>query len=165
MSTSTHSGVVADRRTIATYRIVADSIQRWLAMLGFILCAVQIAFAASGFWGVVENPGDQAAGIAAFEPHFIMGKVLQYLALVLLVLGVLSRANWKSWAIPLVLAILLFVVQGVLVGLGFELGRWYGALHAFDGTIITAGFVWLWYDRWRHPLSHNGATTTTTARV
>ncbi|MEO6826546.1 MAG: hypothetical protein ABI255_02000 [Microbacteriaceae bacterium] len=142
---------------MATYRVAADVAERWLASIGIVLCAVQIAFAALGFWGATENPNDQAAGIAAFEPHAMNGAVLSYLAVVLFILGIVSRANVKAWLLPIIVAVLLFLVQGLLVGLGFEVSRWYGALHAFSGTAITAGFVWLAVDRWMHPLSRRNA--------
>lgn len=137
---------------VAGYRVTCDRLQRWGAVRGFVLCAVQIAFAALGFWQSSANAGDEAAGRAAFAPHAMTGEVLQYLAVLLLILGLVARSGRRSWVIPLVLAVLLFVVQGMLVGLGFGVSVWFGALHAFDGTIITAGFVWLAYDRWRRPL-------------
>jgi uncharacterized membrane protein YgdD (TMEM256/DUF423 family) len=81
------------------------------------------------------------------------GEVLQYLAVLLLILGLVARSGWKAWVIPLVLAVMLFTVQGILVGLGFDVNEWFGFLHAISGTVITAGFVWLMIDRWRHPLT------------
>jgi len=134
------------------YRVVADRVQAWGALLGVVLCAVQVAFAALGFWGAQEHPGDEAADRAAFDPHVVNGMILQYLAVVLLLLGIVTAVSWKVWVIPLALAILLFAVQGLLVGLGFEVGKWFGALHAFSGMAITAGFAWLMIDRFRRPL-------------
>lgn len=157
MTTSTSSGIPADTAMppatrVAPYRVAADIAQRWLSVAGFAICAIQVAFAALGFWGSQTNPGDESVGRAAFEPHAITGQVLQYLAVVLLILGLVAMSGWKAWVIPLVLAVLLFAVQGMLVGLGFGASPWFGALHAFDGMIITAGLVWLALDRFRHPL-------------
>lgn len=158
----THHHTGDDRllHPVATYRVVSDVAQRWFALLGVVLCALQIGFAALGFWSSQQNPGDEAAGRAAFAPHAFNGQLLEYLAVLLLILGLLSHANWKVWVIPLVAAVLLFVFQGMLVGLGFGVSVWFGFLHAINGTIITAGFVWLMIDRWRHPLAHPQAATT-----
>lgn len=145
-STPTHVGV----KRIAPARIVADGVERWLAVAGVALCAVQFAFAGLGFWATAT--GGESAGRAAFEPHAIDGQVLQWIAIALLVCGVIARANKKAWIIPLVIAVLLWAVQGMLVGLGFGVSTYFGALHAFDGTVISAGFVWLAYDRWQHRL-------------
>ncbi|MCX7521932.1 hypothetical protein OSC27_06515 [Microbacterium sp. STN6] len=153
MSTAIHSQATATpARTVAGYRVACDVAQRWLALLGVILCALQIGFAALGFWGAQLNGGSEKATRAAFAPHGMNGEVLQYLAVLLLILGLLAWSGWKTWVIPLVLAVMLFTVQGILVGLGFGVGPWFGFLHAIGGTVITAGFVWLTIDRWRHPL-------------
>lgn len=90
--------------------------------------------------------------MAAFEPHAINGMILYAVTIVLLVLGLLSRANWSVWLIPIVLFLLLYFVQGLLVGLGFGVSRWFGFLHAINGVIIIAGFGWLFGDRLRRPL-------------
>ncbi|MPV50611.1 hypothetical protein GCG21_11465 [Pseudactinotalea sp. HY160] len=137
---------------VAGYRSGFDTAQRWLALLGVVLCALQIGFAALGFWGAQAAGGGEDATRAAFAPHGELGTVLGYLALLVLVTGLLARSGWKSWVIPLVLAVLLFAVQGMLVGLGFEVSRWFGFVHALSGTVITAGFVWLMLDRFRAPL-------------
>ncbi|WP_033371785.1 hypothetical protein [Humibacter albus] len=155
MSTTTREGTarVQERDArVRPYRIVADRVQRIGAIVGMAVCAVQVAFAAYGFWLGTEHAGDEAADRAAFVPHAVTGQVLQYLAVLLLICGLIAWAGWKSWVIPLVLAVLLFVVQGMLVGLGFGVNPWFGALHAFDGMVITGGFVWLTIDRVRHPL-------------
>ncbi|SEB44929.1 Uncharacterized membrane protein YgdD, TMEM256/DUF423 family [Paramicrobacterium humi] len=137
---------------VAGWRVVCDRILQWVALLGLVLALLQVAFAALGFWGAEEKPGDQAWGMAAFEPHAIDGQVLYIVAAVMFILGLLSRANWKVWVIPLVLFILLYFVQGLLVGLGFGISRWFGFLHAVDGVLIIAGFAWVFFDRLRHPL-------------
>jgi len=137
---------------VAGWRVVCDQIFRWVALLGLILSLLQVAFAALGFWGAEEKPGDQDWGMAAFEPHAITGMILYGLAIVLLILGLLSRAGWQVWVIPIVLFLLLYFVQGLLVGLGFGVSRWFGFLHAVDGVLIIAGFGWLFGDRMRHPL-------------
>ncbi|PRZ42991.1 hypothetical protein CLV47_10345 [Antricoccus suffuscus] len=154
MNTAVLRGQKATAKAAPHYRVVADRVQAWGALLGVMLCAVQVALAALGFWGVEERPGNKEAGEAAFGPHAMNGTILQYLALALLILGIVTMVNWKVWAIPLVLAILLFAVQGLLVGLGFDVSKWFGALHALSGMVITAGFVWLTLDRFRHPLRH-----------
>ncbi|MBX3087757.1 MAG: hypothetical protein KF742_04675 [Cryobacterium sp.] len=148
-STSTAPG------TVAGWRITCDAIFKWVALLALICSLVQVALAALGFWGAEEKPGDQAWGMAAFEPHAIMGMVLYGLAALLFVLGILARSNWKVWLIPLVLFGLLYFVQGLLVGLGFEVSKWYGFLHALDGTLIIAALAWLYLDRLRHPLRNS----------
>lgn len=137
---------------IPGWRVVCDVIAKWVALLGLILALLQVPFAALGFWGGLEKPGDEAWGRAAFDWHTLNANVLYGVAIVLFILGLLSRANWKSWVIPLVLFTLLYFVQGLLVGLGFGLSKWYGFLHAFDGVIIIIGFAWLYFDRLRHPL-------------
>lgn len=152
MNTAVLHGRRASAKAVPHYRVVADRMQAWGALLGVVLCAVQVALAALGFWGVEEHPGNKEADEAAFSPHAMNGTILQYLALALLILGIVTAVNWKVWVIPLVLAILLFAVQGLLVGLGFGVSKWFGALHAFSGMAITAGFVWLMLDRFRHPL-------------
>ncbi len=153
MSTTTHERMpLAATKPMAGYRVVCDATQKWLALVGVILCSLQIGFAALGFWGGVLSGGGETATREAFQPHTINGTVLQYLAVLLLILGLLAWSGWKGWVIPLVAAVLLFAVQGMLVGLGFEVSMWFGFLHAVSGTIITAGFVWLMIDRWRHPL-------------
>lgn len=137
---------------VAGWRVTFDVIQKWVALLGLLLSLLQVAFAALGFWGAEEKPGDQAWGMEAFGLHATNGMILYTIAAVLFVLGLLALSGWKAWVIPLVLFLLLFFVQGILVGLGFGESRWYGFLHALDGTLIIAGFAWLYFDRLRHPL-------------
>jgi hypothetical protein len=139
-------------KSIAGWRVVFDRLVLIGAIIGVVTCACQVAFAAYGFWVLALNPGDEQAAMSAFEMHATTGMILSYLAIALLIFGLLSRASWKSWAIPLVLAILLWGVQGMLVGLGFSVSPWYGALHAFSGMTIAGGFVWLTVNRSRHPL-------------
>jgi uncharacterized membrane protein YgdD (TMEM256/DUF423 family) len=150
--TSTEPTTASTARPVAGWRVVCDSIFRWLALLGLVLSLLQVAFAALGFWGAEEKPGDQAWGMAAFEPHAINGMVLYAIAALLFVLGLLAMSGWKSWVIPLILFALLYFVQGLLVGLGFEVSKWYGFLHALDGVLFIVGFGWLWMDRMRHRL-------------
>lgn len=133
-------------------RIVADNAEFWLAVLGVVACVFQVALAALGFWGANAAGGTESATRAAFEPHGVLGQVLQYGAILTLIAGIVSRANKKTWILPAVLVILLWVVQGLLVGLGFEVNILFGGLHALDGMVITALFLWLAYDRRRHPL-------------
>jgi len=137
---------------VAGWRVTFDVIQKWVALLGLLLSLLQVAFAALGFWGAEEKPGDQAWGMEAFGLHATNGMILYTIAAVLFVLGLLALSGWKAWVIPLVLFLLLFFVQGILVGLGFGVSRWYGFLHALDGTLIIAGFAWLYFDRLRRPL-------------
>ncbi|HET7388055.1 MAG TPA: hypothetical protein VFJ19_15475 [Nocardioidaceae bacterium] len=137
---------------ISRVRVGADVAQRWLSGLGLVLCALQVAFAALGFWGGYNNGGSRQATESAFEAHAINGQILGVIAVLLLIAGLVSRANHKAWAIPLVLAILLWAVQGLLVGLAFDSGRYFGFLHALDGMVITALFAWLLYDRVQHRL-------------
>ncbi|WP_417564632.1 hypothetical protein [Microbacterium sp.] len=137
---------------VAGWRVIFDKLELIGAIIGAVLCALQVAFAAYGFWIVATGAGGEAAGREAFGMHVMNGTVLSYLAVALLICGLLARAGWKGWVIPLVIAVLLFAVQGPLVGLGFGVSPWFGALHAFDGMIVTAGFVWLLVDRAAHPL-------------
>ncbi|WP_166982179.1 hypothetical protein [Paramicrobacterium fandaimingii] len=146
-----HSPKTAERQ-IAPWRIAIDRVYQWVALLGLVLALLQVAFAALGFWGAEEKPGDQAWGMAAFEPHTINGMVLYAVAAVLFILGLLSRANWKVWVVPLVLFVLLYGVQGMLVGLGFGVSKWFGFLHALNGTVIIAGFAWIYLNRVWRPL-------------
>lgn len=160
MSTTATTPDIPDRRktrTVGLVRTIADVAQRWLAVVGVALCALQIALAGLGYWTEVRTGVSEAAGRAAFAPHALNGQVLQWLAVALLVAGVIARANLRSWLIPLMLAILLWVVQGLLVGLGFGVSPAFGLLHALDGTLITAGLVWLAYDRWQHPIGRTSA--------
>lgn len=138
---------------VARFRTVADVAQRWLATLGVVLCAVQIGLAALGFWGANLHPGNETADRAAFAPHAMMGSVLQWLAIVLLILGLLAMANWKGWVLPLIAGVLLWLAQGMLVGLGFSVSIWFGFAHAVSGTVITAALVWLMVNRWQHHLA------------
>ncbi|QPZ39042.1 hypothetical protein [Paramicrobacterium chengjingii] len=140
-------------RHVAGWRTVIDRFYQWIALLGLVLALLQVAFAALGFWGAEEKPGDQAWGMAAFEPHAINGMVLYVIAVVLFILGLLSRANWKVWAVPLVLFILLYGAQGLLVGLGFGVSKWFGFVHALNGVVIIAGFAWIYLNRVRRPLT------------
>jgi len=142
---------------VSSGKHTVDVIARWLATAAVVACALQIAFAALGFWGAEEHPGDEAAGKAAFAPHAVNGYVLGALAVLLLVAGLITMADKKSWIVPLVLAVLIFVVQGMLVGLAFDHSRWFGGLHALIGTGICAGFAWLAYDRWQHRLPSHRA--------
>lgn len=139
-------------KPVAGWRVVCDVLFKWVALIGLLLGLLQVPFAALGFWGAEEKPGDQAWGMAAFEWHSINAMVLYAIAIILLVLGVLSLASWKVWVLPVVLFLLLYFVQGILVGLGFGVSRWYGFLHALDGVLIIALFAWLYFDRMRHPL-------------
>lgn len=136
----------------AAYRVAADLLQRWLALLGVVLCALQVGLAALGFWEGDLGGGTESAFRAGFAAHGDNGMVLSYLAVLLLILGIVSHANTKAWVLPLALAILLFAVQGPLVGLGFGVSAWFGFVHAVVGTLIMAGFAWLMLDRWRHPV-------------
>ncbi|MBX3091092.1 MAG: hypothetical protein KF801_01115 [Cryobacterium sp.] len=139
-------------KPVPSWRVVCDVLFKWVALLGLVLALLQVPFAALGFWGAEEKPGDQAWGMAAFEWHSTNAMILYAVAIVLFVLGVLSLANWKVWVLPIVLFLLLYFVQGILVGLGFGVSKWYGFLHALDGVLIIAGFAWLYFDRMRHPL-------------
>jgi uncharacterized membrane protein len=139
-------------RTVTGLRATTDAIARWLAIIGVIGCALQIAFAALGFWGAEEQPGNEAAGKAAFAPHAANGNALGILAVLLLIAGLITMTNRASWIVPIVIVVLIFGVQGPLVGLAFDHSRWFGGLHALIGTGICAGFVWLACDRWLHPL-------------
>ncbi|QAY60452.1 hypothetical protein ET475_10940 [Microbacterium protaetiae] len=150
--TTTHAARPLVTTGTAGWRIGFDRAQRIGAIIGMALCALQVAFAAYGFWVSTQSGGDEAVGRAAFTMHTVTGEVLQYLAAALLVCGLLARSGWKCWVLPLVMAVLLFAVQGPLVGLGFGVSAWFGALHAFDGMLITAGFVWLGVDRMLYPL-------------
>ena len=151
MSTMTPRSATSSK-TIAPWRLFFDVAAKWLALLGLLLALLQIAFAALGFWGAEEKPGDKAWGMAAFEPHAINGMILYVVAAVLLIFGLLARSGWKAWVVPLVLFLLLYFVQGILVGLGFGVSKWFGFLHAVDGVLIITGFAWLYFDRMRHPL-------------
>lgn len=150
MSSLTSRPAGLDSDNAIGVRAIADVAQRWVATLGVALCSVQIGLAALGFWGANLHPGNEAADRAAFAPHAVMGSVLQWLAIVLLVLGFVSMANWKSWVLPLIAAVLLWGAQGVLVGLGFSVSIWFGFAHAVSGTVITAALVWLMVNRWGH---------------
>lgn len=141
------------RKPVAGWRVICDVIFKWVALLGLVLSLLQVAFAALGFWGAEEKPGDQAWGMEAFAPHAINGMILYAIAVVLFVLGLLAMSGWKAWVVPLVLFALLYFVQGMLVGLGFGVSKWFGFLHAIDGVLIIAGFAWLYVDRMRHPLT------------
>ncbi len=138
--------------TVAGWRVVVDQVQKWVALLGLVLSLLQVAFAALGFWGAEEKPGDMEWGIAAFGPHLMNGMILYIIAAVLFVLGLLARSSWKAWVIPLVLFVLLYFVQGLLGGLGFGVSKWFGFLHAVDGLLIIGGYAWLYVDRLRHPM-------------
>ncbi len=151
MSSAVSPAVTAPK-PVAGWRVVCDVIFKWVALLGLVLSLLQVALAALGFWGAEEKPGDQAWGMAAFEPHGINGMILYSVAALLFVLGLLAMSGWKSWVIPLILFALLYFVQGLLVGLGFGVSKWYGFLHAVDGVLIILGFTWLYIDRLRHPL-------------
>lgn len=142
----------ASAEAVAGWRVVFDRLELVGAIIGVVACACQVAFAALGFWTLARDTTDEEAAIASFSMHSITGTILSYLAIALLVCGLLARANWKSWALPLLVAILLWGAQGVLVGLGFMIGPWFGALHAFSGMMIAGGFVWLMVDRSRRPL-------------
>ena len=133
-------------------RVFADAAQRWLAYLGAALCVLQVGLAALGFWGGYEDGGSEKVTRAAFAPHATNGELLGVLAVLLLVAGLVGRANKKAWILPLVLAVLLWAVQGLLVGLAFGLTRWFGLVHALDGMAIMGLFMWLAADRRRHPL-------------
>lgn len=152
MSSTAVSTPSTGSKPVAGWRLIFDVIQKWVALLGLLLSLLQVAFAALGFWGAEEKPGDQAWGMEAFGLHATNGMILYTVAAVLFALGILTLSGWKAWVIPLVLFLLLFFVQGILVGLGFGVSRWFGFLHALDGTLIIAGFAWLYFDRLRHPL-------------
>lgn len=140
------------RKPVAGWRVICDRIFKWVALLGLLDSLLQVAFAALGFWGAEEKPGDQAWGEAAFEPHAINGMILYAIAVLLFILGLLAMSGWKALVIPVVLFALLYFVQGMLVGLGFGVSKWFGFLHAVDGVLIIAGYAWLYFDRMRHPL-------------
>lgn len=152
MSTASINSQGGVRPSAAQYRIVADIALLWTAWVGVGLCVLQVGFAASGFWGVVENPGNQAAGVAAFGMHMVTGQILKVLAVLAVVLGVIAHPNKKAWILPLVLAVLLLVGQGVLLGLAFGVSGSLGILHGLVGMGIAIGFLWLAFDRGRHPL-------------
>lgn len=149
---SAESASATTRKPVAGWRVTIDVIFKWVALLGLLLSLLQVTLAALGFWGAEEKPGDQAWGMAAFEPHAINGMILYIVAAVLFILGLLAMSGWKGWLIPLILFALLYFVQGLLVGLGFGVSKWFGFLHALDGVLIIAGFAWLYFDRMRHPL-------------
>ena len=134
-------------------RLFADAAQRWLAITGALLCVLQVGLAALGFWGGYQDCGSEKVTKAAFEPHAVNGELLGVVAVLLLVAGLVGRANTKAWVIPLVLGVLLWAVQGLLVGLAFGVGPYFGLLHAVDGMAIMGLFMWLAADRRRHPLT------------
>lgn len=147
-STIKHTHHHVDVAELAPSRITADVVQRWGATLAVVLCALQFAFAALGFWGGVLGGGSEEVTRAAFAPHTVNGDILGWLSVALLICGLVSRVSWRSWVLPLVCAVLTLVVQGTLVGLGFGVSKWFGFLHALDGALITAGLVWLMIDCW-----------------
>ncbi|MGH3424360.1 MAG: hypothetical protein ACRDO8_06520 [Nocardioidaceae bacterium] len=153
---TTDPGTTPNALAVSPVRAAADTIQRWLAVTGVVLCALQVALAALGFWGVTEHPGDEAADKAAFAPHAVNGEILGWVAVAMLICGIITRVNKLVWVGPLVAAVLLWAVQGPLVGLGFEVSRYFGALHALSGMLITALFCWVAYDRWPHRAGRRG---------
>lgn len=155
MSTASINSQGGVRPSAAQYRIVADIALRWTAWVGVGLCVLQVGFAASGFWGVVDNPGNQAAGFAAFGMHLMTGQILKVLAVLALVLGLIGRPNKKAWILPLVLAVLLLVGMGLSLGLAFGVSASLGILHGLIGMGIAIMFLWLAFDRGRHPLKDN----------
>jgi hypothetical protein len=80
------------------------------------------------------------------------GELIGVVAVLLLLAGLVGRANKKARVLPLALAVLVWAVQGLLVGLAFEQSRWFGLVHALDGMAILGLFMWLAADRRRHPL-------------
>lgn len=62
-----------------------------------------------------------------------------------------------AWILPLVLVLLLFGVQGLLLGLAFGVSGLFGALRGLMGMAIAGGFLWVAIDRGRHPLSEKRA--------
>ena len=149
--TSAHAWF-ATQRPVASWRVWADIAQRWLALLGFLASLLDGFYGALGFGNLMGEVGDPAQ---AFVPHAIWGQVLEGIAVLLFVLGLIAASGWKAWVIPLALFGLAFFVQGLLIDLGFG-GRLYVLLHVVTGILIIVGFGYLFGNRTRHPLSARG---------
>lgn len=131
----------------------AAAVVRWISLAGLLLCVAQVGFAADGFWNGYLGGGTEEATRKAFEMHGLNGQVLGSLAVIMLIAGLVSRINRKVWIIPLVLSLMLWLVQGLLVGLAFGVSTAFGFVHAVSGMIITGLFAWLFVDLSRHTSS------------
>ena len=142
---------------VASWRVWADVTQRWLALLGFLASLLDGFYGAQGFVNLISEVGDPAL---VFVPHVIVGQILYGVAALLFVLGLIAGSGWKAWVMPLVLFALAFVVQGLLLDLGFG-GRSYLFLHVVSGILIIVGFGYLFGNRMRHPLARRRQPGTT----
>jgi hypothetical protein len=141
---------------LAGIRSQADMAFRYLSYLGVLGCAIQFAFAGLGMFsipdeikGITDPVAQENAEAGGFSLHATNGAVLGYIALVMLIAAIVARPNKKSWINALVITVLMWVVQGISVGLGFEVSPWFGALHAFSGVVVTGLFVWMAIDATR----------------
>ena len=93
MSSTAVSTPSTGAEPVAGWRLIIDVVQKWVALLGLLLSLLQVAFAALGFWGAEEKPGDQAWGMAAFLPHATNGMILYIVAAVLFAIALVLHLD------------------------------------------------------------------------
>jgi hypothetical protein len=120
-------------------RVVADKVYLW-GMLLFLVAGV-VQFFLAGL-GVFDINGRRLSDATSLDPHRALGFAMGILAIVLLVVALVARANGRTMLVTLVLAILTAVGQSALAAAG-ENTAVFGGLHALDGLLILglAGYL------------------------
>ncbi len=134
-------GAAAGRPALTGVRRGAYVGYKWLLAIFLLLGVVQIFLAGLG---VFDLNGRKlgAEGETAFDPHRMVGFVMGGLSLIILILALIARRSRSSVVLSVVLALLSFLAQSILAGLG-EDTAFFGGLHAVDGLAILgiAGYL------------------------
>jgi len=128
---------MADQPTSAPVRSrAAGAYLAYHRALGvFLVCgAVQVFLAGLGVFSSGGGPG--------IDPHRWFALALAAVALVIVVLAVVARAERRIIGLGVLLFVLTFVVQGLLAMWGRD-SAWFGGLHALDGLLLIglAGYL------------------------
>jgi hypothetical protein len=107
----------------------------WLFVAGAVL---QFFLAGAGVFRATGSPGKHLSDASQFDPHRLVGTILQLVAL-LMVVAVLLWQPGRDTVYLTVLLLLLMALQSVLVHAD---GPWLAAFHPLVGLIVTGlGFM------------------------
>lgn len=121
------------------WRRTVDRVYVYVLTLFMVGVVVQFFLAGLGVFG---DHAKHVKDASSFDPHRALGHILGAIAVVIFLLAIAARESRRTWIGALVLAILAFVLQSVLAGVG-EDHQVVGGLHALDGIVITFLAGWL----------------------
>lgn len=113
-----------DVAPLAGARAGADGALRVLGIITMVAIAVQFALAGLGAFG------------GSFAAHAALGMAIILFALLIVVAALIARPN-RATVLGAVLLVVLAVAQPVFAALGWSVGSWVGAVHAFNGVALA----------------------------